>query len=88
LWNIADSYDRYGDRERARLYAEKLPNLYKTRDSALIRLSDDTAEQKQIAAEAMDRMLYLLSLFLHNIYDGHADGKMQKIRQILNEETE
>ena len=88
LWNIADSYDRYGDRERARLYAEKLPNLYKTRESALIRLSDDTAEQKQIAAEAMDRMLYLLSLFLHNIYDGHADGKMQKIRQILNEETE
>lgn len=85
LWNISDAYDRYGDRERARIYAEKLPNLYKTRESALIRLSDDAAERKQIAEEAMERILYLLTLFLRNLSDGQTDEKMQKIKQILRE---
>lgn len=83
LWNIADAYDRYGDRERARMYAEKLPNLYKTRESALIRLTEDAEEKHRLAEEAMERVQYLLSQFLPAIYGDHADEKLQKIKALI-----
>lgn len=83
LWNIADSYDRYGDRDRARMYAEKLPNLYKTRESALVRLSEDTQERKQLAGEAMERIGYLLSLFLPILYEDRAEDMLAEIKRIL-----
>ncbi len=83
MWNIADSYDRYGDRERARMYAEKLPNLYKTRESALIRLTEDEEEKRWLAAEAMERMQYLLSQFLPCLYGDQAEEKLREIKNIV-----
>ena len=41
LFNIADAYYRYGDKGKALAYAEKLPNAYKTRENALVRILAD-----------------------------------------------
>lgn len=83
LWNIADSYDRYGDRERARMYAEKLPNLYKTRESALIRLTEDAEEKRRLSEEALERIQYLLSQFLPAVFGDEAEETLQKIKALL-----
>ena len=83
LWNIADSYDRYGDREKARMYAEKLPNLYKTRESALIRLTEDAEEKRRLSEEALERLQYLLSQFLPVVFGDEAEETLQKIKALL-----
>lgn len=83
LWNIADAYDRYGDRERARMYAEKLPNLYKTRESALIRLTEDADEKRRLSEEALERIRYLLSQFLPAVFGDEAEEKLQIIKALL-----
>ena len=64
LFNIADSYWRIGDSERAREYAEKLPNLYKTRETALVRILPDDDTRRAIAREALERLAWLAEFHL------------------------
>ena len=52
LFNIADAYYRYGNYEKAVEYAEKLPNLYKTRETALVRILKSSADKNKIAKSA------------------------------------
>ena len=59
LFNIADAYWRYGDNERAYAYAEKLPNLYKTRETALVRILPDGEERRAAARDALERLAWL-----------------------------
>ena len=59
LFNIADAYWRYGDNERAYAYAEKLPNLYKTRETALVRILPDGEARRAAARDALDRLAWL-----------------------------
>ena len=59
LFNIADAYWRYGDNERAYAYAAKLPNLYKTRETALVRILPDGEARRAAARDALDRLAWL-----------------------------
>lgn len=59
LFNIADAYWRYGDNERAYAYAEKLPNLYKTRETALVRILPDGEARRAAARDALERLAWL-----------------------------
>ncbi len=64
LFNIADAYYRYGDYKKAVDYAEKLPNLYKTRETALVRILKDDTEKNKIAKSAIEPLAWLLSYHL------------------------
>ena len=86
LRNIADAYYRYGDMEKAMEYADKLPNLYKTRESAMVQILK--GEEKHSAAEdAMIRLTHLMAIFLQAMDEtagtGYAEGKLSGIVQIL-----
>ena len=64
LSNISDAYYRYGDYEKAVEYADKLPNLYKTREAALVRILKDNTEKRKIAISAIEPLAWLLSYHL------------------------
>ncbi len=64
LSNISDAYYRYGDYEKAVEYANKLPNLYKTRETALVRILKDNTEKNKIARSAIEPLAWLLSYHL------------------------
>ena len=61
LFNIAVSYKNYGDYEKAIEYAKKLPNFYKTRESALLYFIEDTEEKREIAEVAVKELSEILS---------------------------
>lgn len=60
LFNIADAYWRYGDNAKAYDYACRLPNLYKTRETALVRILPDGKERREAAGEALERLAWLV----------------------------
>jgi len=73
LFNIADAYWRYGDNERAYAYAEKLPNLYKTRETALVRILPDGEARRAAARDALDRLAWLAEYHMRALeLDGSA----------------
>lgn len=94
LFNIADAYDRYGDEQKALEYAEKLPNLYKTRETALVRLLKDNKRKYEIAKSALEPLAWLLYFHLNVIAEIEGDPrgreKISKIFDILfdGEESE
>ena len=61
LFNIAISYKNYGDYEKAIEYAKKLPNFYKTRESALLYIIEDSEEKRKIAELAVKELSEILS---------------------------
>lgn len=61
LFNIAVSYKNYGDYEKAIEYAKKLPNFYKTRESALLYIIEDSEEKREIAELAVKELSEILS---------------------------
>ena len=62
LFNLADSYRRVGDIKKAYSYAALLPNLYKTRENALVCITSDQRERKEIAEKAIEALLWSLKL--------------------------
>lgn len=92
LCNISDAYYRYGDYEKAIEYAGKLPNLYKTRETALVHILKDKTEKNKIAKSAMEPLAWLLSYHLTAISETEDNpkykNKIPKILDILFEEKE
>ena len=92
LCNLADAYWRYGDREKALGYAEKLPNLYKTRETAIVMISDDDEKRKYVAKEALERIAWVLSFHMRTLSEIENDrvykDKMIRILDILFEGNE
>ena len=85
LFNISDSYYRYGEYEKAVEYATKLPNLYKTRETALVRILRDDAQKKEMAKSAIEPLAWLLSYHLTAISETeNAPQYKEKIIKILD----
>lgn len=85
LSNISDAYYRYGDYEKAVEYATKLPNLYKTRETALVHILNDNAEKNEIAKSAIEPLAWLLSYHLTAISETENDARYKdKIIKILD----
>ncbi len=85
LCNISDAYYRYGDYEKAIEYADKLPNLYKTRETALVYILKDKNEKNKIAKSAIEPLAWLLSYHLTALSETEDDPKYKnKIPKILD----
>ena len=85
LSNISDAYCRYGDYEKAVEYATKLPNLYKTRETALVRILNDHAEKNKVAKSAIEPLAWLLSYHLTALSETENDSSYkEKIIKILD----
>lgn len=85
LFNISDAYYRYGDYEKAVEYAQKLPNLYKTRETALVRILNVDFEKNRIAKSAIEPLAWLLSYHLTALADTENDARYkEKIIKILD----
>ncbi len=87
LFNIADAYWRYGDQEKAIEYAKKLPNLFKTRETALVLIYKDQEKKHTIAKYTLDEIAWLLSFHLNALAETENDKsyneKTLKILDIL-----
>lgn len=87
LFNIADAYFRYGDDEKALTYAKKLPNLFKTRETALVMFLNDNEKKHMVAMDAMDKIAWLLSFHLQALAETENDKlyyeKMLAVLDIL-----
>lgn len=92
LCNISDAYYRYGDYEKAIEYAGKLPNLYKTRETALVHILKDKTEKNKIAKSAIEPLAWLLSCHLTTLSETENNpqykDKIPKILDILFEGKE
>ena len=85
LCNLSDAYYRYGDYEKAVEYATKLPNLYKTRETALVRILKDDAQKKEMAKSAIEPLTWLLFYHLTAIAETeNAPQYKEKIIKILD----
>ena len=85
LCNLSDAYYRYGDYEKAVEYATKLPNLYKTRETALVRILKDDAEKNEVAKSAIEPLVWLLSYHLTAISETeNVPQYKEKIIKILD----
>ena len=85
LFNIADAYYRYGDYEKAVEYAEKLPNLYKTRETALVRILKDDEKKNEIAKSAIEPLAWLIFFHLTALAETENDPEYnEKIIKILD----
>lgn len=92
LFNIADAYYRYGNYEKALEYANKLPNLFKTRETALVRILQDDGEKNKTARSAIEPLAWLMSYHLNAIAETENDAKYKekavKILDILFDQNE
>lgn len=92
LFNIADSCYRYGDYNKALAYAEKLPNGYKTRENALVRILNDDKKRNAVAKAALEPLMWSLSLHLQTLAETENDPvykeKIEQIRNILMDSRE
>ena len=85
LFNISDAYYRYGDYEKAVEYATKLPNFYKTRETALVRILKDDEQKKEMAKSAIEPLAWLLSYHLTAIAETENDPQYkEKVIKILD----
>ena len=89
LYNIADSYYRLGDYNRALFYAEKLPNAYKSRENALVRILKDPNEKNSVARSALEPLMWSVSLHLKALAETENNPvyneKISMIRSILSD---
>ena len=85
LSNISNAYYRYGNYEKAVEYATKLPNLYKTRETALVHILKDNTEKNEVAKSAIEPLAWLLSYHLTAISETENDTRYkEKIIKILD----
>lgn len=85
LFNIADAYLRQGNLKKAEEYGRKLPNFYKTRENALVAILTDDDERHDIAAEAIERIVWSLARQLTVLAETEHDKKyLRKIVQTID----
>lgn len=85
LFNISDAYFRYGDYEKALEYADKLPNLFKTRETALVHILKDSKEKNSIARSAIDPAAWVLCFHLNALAETENNRQYkEKVLQILD----
>ena len=89
-YNICHSYWCLGERKHAAALARQLPNLYKTRENALVYFSDGE-EKRCIAAEALTPLAWSLGTHLHALWETTGDAaylrKAQTILALLFEDA-
>ena len=87
LFNIADSYYRYGDYDKALMYAEKLPSAYKSRENALVLILADETRKNAVAKAALKPLMWSLALHLRTLAETENNPtygeKISRIRCIL-----
>ena len=84
MYNICFAYDKIGERQKAIAQAQKLPNLYKGRENALVYFLDGK-ERCQVAREALMPLAWSLSLHLSILADTEDQPVYRdKISQILD----
>ena len=92
LFNIAHSYYRYGDYDKALAYAEKLPNAYKSRENALVLILADKTEKNAVAKAALVPLMSSLALHLRTLSETENNPayneKISQIRSILFDNKE
>lgn len=92
LFNISDAYHRYGNDDKALEYAYKLPNLYKTRENALVHILKDQIEKRKVAESAIEPLTWSLALHLQALSETNKTqkytAKIEKILDILFEGNE
>lgn len=76
-FNICFAYMKIGETEKAVAQAKKLPNLYKTRENALVCLLPDGEEKTSAANAAMEPLKWALRLHLNAL------GKCKIAEQVL-----
>lgn len=90
LFNICFAYWKAGDREKALEQAEKLPNLYKTRENALVYFLEGE-EKRQAAREALTPLAWAIRHQLTALYETENDpiylDKASEISAILFDEN-
>lgn len=69
-FNICFAYMKNGEPEKAIAQAKKLPNLYKTRENALVSLLPDGEEKTQAAQEALKPLKWAIRLHLNALEKG------------------
>ncbi len=88
LYNICFAYERLGEHEKALEAAEKLPNLYKSRENAMVLLHKGK-EKRTLAQGALAPLAYCIELHLSALAEtdksGGWDRKLEMIRKILAE---
>lgn len=83
--NISDAYYRYGNYEKAVEYADKLPNLYKTRETALVHILKNSEEKNTVAKSAIEPLVWLLYYHLNAIAEtDNSFQYKQKLIKILD----
>ena len=87
MFNIADAYYRYGDYGKAIEHAKKLPNAYKSRENALVRILADDSQRNAVAKLALEPLMWSLALHLQTLAETENDPayseKITRIRDIL-----
>ena len=76
-FNICFAYMKNGEPEKAIAQANRLPNLYKTQENALVCLLPDGEEKTQAAQSALEPLKWAISLHLNAL------GKVKIAEQIL-----
>lgn len=85
LCNISDAYNRYGDYEKAVEYAEKLPNIFKTRETALVYILKDDEKAHEISSAAIEPLAWVLSFHLKTLAKTEQDDRYrEKILRLLD----
>lgn len=91
LFNICYAYEKVGEHEKALAAAGKLPNLYKTQETARVLLNCGE-EKRKAAKEALPPLTYLIPLYLSAIAgEGEEEWyreKAERICKILSEDIE
>lgn len=88
-YNICHSWWKLGEKARAIELAKQLPNLYKTRENALVYFTDGKDKQ-HVAEQALTPLAWSLGTHLHALWEATSNiehlRKAQSILQILFED--
>lgn len=68
LYNICFAYLKVGEYDKALEQAKKLPNLYKTRENALVYLLQGE-EKHRVAEEALTPLAWTIALHMTALYE-------------------
>lgn len=82
LYNICFAYWKSGDRNKAIEQAKKLPNLYKSRENALVYFLDGD-EKRKIAKEALKPLAWAVAHHMKALAETEPDCR-KKALQIIN----
>lgn len=84
LYNICFAYWKIGEHKKAIAQAEKLPNLYKTRENALVYFLE--GEEKHKTAEAaLEPLAWIIAHHMTALYETESNPEyLKKALQIIN----